>query len=667
MKRKNLGWVSLIVLLVMTGMAMTAVLRNLSAAGLDSENNWWGDSAGPGPVGPAAGERVSITADYESWPDKPSQDNVLYLEPTEVSIYIKPTEICVVDMKVANLLQQVVGLQALLNFNSTYFKSDASGPGAPNIVPAGDGVWDEMIYTSWKVDGDLDVAVGVKIDAVGGTQADGKTAIITLTPTGTEGMTRMVFRPDPESDPNLIASTFFSDTAYQPVWPTKVNSTNIYIDGTPPVITGCPANITVSNDASNCSAAVSWTAPTAADALSGLADFVSTHNPGATFAVGTPTTVTYTATDNAGNVSTCSFTVTVNDTEKPTITCPGTVTVNTDPGLCTTAKANVDLGTPTTGDNCDVALVENDAPDPFPKGDTTVTWTVTDIWGNTNTCEQTVTVVDNQPPVIEITSAQQSSLELIGTSNVAIQGVVNITVTASDNCILVAVPTVTVTPQGGSAGPAGFVNESPTGTFNYTWTVTSSTPNGTATINASVSDGTNTSNAVARTFVINKSQITGTVSFSTKRGTGSTPSPDNYSFDRVVTLVATDSGGTVLASWTLTVTFTNNPATQVATGTYTLTHVPSGTAALSAKTNWHLRQKQTVTFPPDDQGVAAFMLLGGDLDGSNTINVLDYSILKASFNTGGPNNPGNINGDGVTNLLDYSFIQNNWFRGGDAQ
>ncbi|MDX9812944.1 MAG: HYR domain-containing protein, partial [Bacteroidales bacterium] len=42
--------------------------------------------------------------------------------------------------------------------------------------------------------------------------------------------------------------------------------------------------------------------------------------------------------------------------------------------------------------------VSNNAPAQFPVGTTTVTWTVTDIHGNTATCNQTVTVVDNQPP-----------------------------------------------------------------------------------------------------------------------------------------------------------------------------------------------------------------------------------------------------------------------------
>ncbi|MBK8470771.1 MAG: HYR domain-containing protein [Sphingobacteriales bacterium] len=57
----------------------------------------------------------------------------------------------------------------------------------------------------------------------------------------------------------------------------------------------------------------------------GFNSLTSIHASGSTFALGT-TTVTYTATD-AGNVSTCSFTVTVTDTSAPTFTagCGGIV------------------------------------------------------------------------------------------------------------------------------------------------------------------------------------------------------------------------------------------------------------------------------------------------------------------------------------------------------
>ena len=51
---------------------------------------------------------------------------------------------------------------------------------------------------------------------------------------------------------------------------------------------------------------------------------------------------------------------------------------------------------PVTSDNCGVLSVTNDAPATFPVGITTVTWTVNDIHGNSNTCQQTVTVINNE-------------------------------------------------------------------------------------------------------------------------------------------------------------------------------------------------------------------------------------------------------------------------------
>src|SRR5438552_12327312 len=59
-----------------------------------------------------------------------------------------------------------------------------------------------------------------------------------------------------------------------------------------------------------------------------------------------------------------------------------------------------------SADNCAVANVSNDAPAQFLKGDTTVTWTVTDSSGNPATATQIVTVKDHENPTI----AQQGKL-----------------------------------------------------------------------------------------------------------------------------------------------------------------------------------------------------------------------------------------------------------------
>lgn len=74
-------------------------------------------------------------------------------------------------------------------------------------------------------------------------------------------------------------------------------------DGQAPVLTPCPSNIV------SCNNIASWTPPTATDNC-GQVTVTGTHTSGSQFPLGN-TTVTYTATDNVGNSSTCSFVITV--------------------------------------------------------------------------------------------------------------------------------------------------------------------------------------------------------------------------------------------------------------------------------------------------------------------------------------------------------------------
>ena len=169
-------------------------------------------------------------------------------------------------------------------------------------------------------------------------------------------------------------------------------------DAEAPTLANMPANITQTADAGVCSAAVTWTAPTGADNC-GAPTVTSTHSPGAAFAVGT-TTVTYTATDGAGNTTTGSFNITVTDDEDPAISgMPANITQDTDAGVCTAA---VSWTEPTASDNCAVSTFTSthSSGDAFSLGTTTVTYTATDIHGNTTSSTFNVTVEDNEDPTI---------------------------------------------------------------------------------------------------------------------------------------------------------------------------------------------------------------------------------------------------------------------------
>jgi hypothetical protein len=150
--------------------------------------------------------------------------------------------------------------------------------------------------------------------------------------------------------------------------------------------------------------------------------------------------------------------VTVVDTTVPTITCPANVTVNANTGQC--YASGIALGTPTASDNCGTPTVSNNAPAQYPKGVTTVTWTAQDTSGNTATCAQTVTVIDNQLPSITCPANVTVSTD----SGQCYATVALGTPATSDNC---GTPTVS------NNAPAHFNK----GVTTVTWTVTDSSGN----------------------------------------------------------------------------------------------------------------------------------------------------------------------------------------------
>jgi len=162
-----------------------------------------------------------------------------------------------------------------------------------------------------------------------------------------------------------------------------------------PIITA-PAGITVNtNPGSAFATGINLGQPSVSDnSGSGV---VITNNAPSQFPIGN-TTVTWTATDAAGNSATATQVVRVNDIEFPVLTAPATVTVGTNNSQA--FATNVSLGTPTATDNSGSVNISNNAPNQFPIGSTTITWTATDASGNQVTATQIIIVVDNEVPVL---------------------------------------------------------------------------------------------------------------------------------------------------------------------------------------------------------------------------------------------------------------------------
>ena len=157
------------------------------------------------------------------------------------------------------------------------------------------------------------------------------------------------------------------------------------------------------------------------------------------------TTVTWTVTDIHGNSSAATQNVTVVDNQAPSITAPANVTIYNTPGLC--ANTNVNLGSATTDDNCGVASTTNDGIASYSVGTTTVTWTVTDIHGNSTTAAQTVTVIDNEAPSA---ICANYTLDLSGgTGSIT---AANVNGGSSDNC---GIASMSVSPNSFTCANAG--------------------------------------------------------------------------------------------------------------------------------------------------------------------------------------------------------------------
>lgn len=190
-------------------------------------------------------------------------------------------------------------------------------------------------------------------------------------------------------------------------------------------------------------------------------------------------------------------------------------------------------------------------------------------------------------------------------------------------------------------------------TYTVTLNVPAASTNGTYAVTATVIDRSGNLSPVASlgSFQI-ANEVLATVELE-EYGTGT----------RSVVFTATNGAGAVLTTWTKPVNFT------AAIGTVPLEAVPAGTTAISAKTAWNLRSKQTATFTPE--GVSTVSLTGadllpaGDITGDNVVNTLDYSVLRYHWMT--DHDVADLTGDAMVNTGDYGLLRDNFYTVGDPQ
>jgi len=260
------------------------------------------------------------------------------------------------------------------------------------------------------------------------------------------------------------------------------------------------------------------------------------------------TTVTWTAVDTSGNISTGTQLVTIIDTTIPEIVAPSDVTVEAT-GISSTV---VEIGEATMYDIIQVYTITSDSPDTFPLGETIITWTATDSSGNSATATQTVTVVDTTAP--GITAPDSIIIEASGAEgNLADIGLGS----GNDTVEIISVT---------SNSPDTF----PLGETIITWTATDSSGNSaTATQTVTVVDTTAPGITVPNNIEVEATSVDNIVEIGNpvyddlvEIISVTSDSPDTFPLgETVITWTATDSSGnSATATQTVTVVDTTAPS-----------------------------------------------------------------------------------------------------------
>lgn len=190
-------------------------------------------------------------------------------------------------------------------------------------------------------------------------------------------------------------------------------------DNEAPTFVNCSSGVTftISLSPDVCETGAIWSRPVAIDNNCSTVSLTQTSGPaqGSKLEVGTYQ-IEYTATDQAGNSSTCSFYVKVIDTERPRVVCRPDFEVPADKGTCSWTSVQNSLSPLLTSSNCS-AKVYWEITDPdgvtkrtgyndasgqvFKKGTSTVKYRIQeDASSQSWDCSFRLTVVDREAPEI---------------------------------------------------------------------------------------------------------------------------------------------------------------------------------------------------------------------------------------------------------------------------
>lgn len=237
----------------------------------------------------------------------------------------------------------------------------------------------------------------------------------------------------------------------------------------------------------------------------------STTLAGADLPGSVTTTVIWTATDNAGNISTCAMEIEVKDDEKPQfVYCPTNIVLPNVNGDCHNTvlwqrPLMVPMGSADVIDNCspanEISLTEtisnasvqsainNNYPynsvsgaefpqSSFPVGVTTITYLATDGAGNTNICSFTVTIQDVEAPTVSNPGSQILPSICPGSVVPNYLALVNVQDNCSNEVNVVQSPAPGVPLTDPSVAAAGLGSIADGSSFTVTITATNTNPLG---------------------------------------------------------------------------------------------------------------------------------------------------------------------------------------------